>query len=378
MSIMNILGKDRKDEPREGIPSPAESGKGPGQNDPSREQLCRSIAERIYNLDSRVYTHIGSSLGRTLISPRKKSIDLLTAEISAQPDSGFVYRNLALIANMARTIPDRQTRSRAMKEYNAILTALKDPRLSTKDADIGDLGRISLNPLASLGRNHFTTTKSRKFTGEDHLLICIGRSYGSGGTDIGFQLADQLHISYYDATVFQDVLDRLQAEKESKAEDKTLEETLRRDQSMKGLTRLLRNFNRFHGLPPEDALYFNQSEYIETMARKQDFVVMGRSADVVLRNARIPHISIFITAPFEMRVRRISELRHISLKEAARDVKRQDKAHERFYHRYTGLSWGNAVHYDLCINSASYGIQESVELILRVIRARVQGDLRET
>ena len=34
---------------------------------------------------------------------------------------------------------------------------------------------------------------------------------------------------------------------------------------------------------------------------------------------------------------------------------------------YTGKKWGDAVNYDLCINSASYGIEESVELIERMI-----------
>ena len=33
----------------------------------------------------------------------------------------------------------------------------------------------------------------------------------------------------------------------------------------------------------------------------------------------------------------------------------------------TGRKWGDAVNYDLCINSACYGIEESVELIERMI-----------
>ena len=343
-------------------------------NSSEREALCRKLAERIYNLDSRVYTHVGSSLGRTLISPREKSVEILAREIDARPDSPFVHRNLALIANMARTIPDRTARSRAMKEYSAILKALSSPELALgQEADIGDKARISLNPLS---KNQFTQSQSRRFTQDDHLVICIGRSFGSGGTDIGFQLSDQLHISYYDATVFRDVLDRQLAEKEGALSGSSMETMLDRDQKLKGLRRRLVDFYRFHGLPAEDALFFNQSAYIEQLSREQDFVVMGRCADVVLRNARIPHVSIFITAPFESRVRRVAELRHLSWKNAAKLVKKEDRAHERFYRRYTGLPWGSAVHYDLCINSASYGISESVELILGVIRARVQDDLK--
>ena len=44
---------------------------------------------------------------------------------------------------------------------------------------------------------------------------------------------------------------------------------------------------------------------------------MGRCADVVLTNHRIPHISIFITASFEQRVRRMMELHNLNYKQAA-------------------------------------------------------------
>ena len=35
---------------------------------------------------------------------------------------------------------------------------------------------------------------------------------------------------------------------------------------------------------------------------------------------------------------------------------------------YTGLEWGKAMNYDLCINSASYGIKGSVDMILRMFK----------
>ena len=44
-----------------------------------------------------------------------------------------------------------------------------------------------------------------------------------------------------------------------------------------------------------------------------------------------------------------------------------DARHAKYYFDYTGKKWGDAVNYDLCINSASYGIEESVELIERMI-----------
>ncbi len=67
-------------------------------------------------------------------------------------------------------------------------------------------------------------------------------------------------------------------------------------------------FSRYHGLSKRDAIFFNQSDLICDMAKHEDFIVMGRCADVILTNNHIPHISIFITAPFEQRLRRAMEL----------------------------------------------------------------------
>ncbi len=54
-------------------------------------------------------------------------------------------------------------------------------------------------------------------------------------------------------------------------------------------------------------------------------------------------------------------------KKARHFLKKLDKKHAHYYNFYTGRSWGNANNYDLCINSASYGIDGTVDFILRMI-----------
>ena len=58
-----------------------------------------------------------------------------------------------------------------------------------------------------------------------------------------------------------------------------------------------RRFSRNHGLPANDAAFFNESEILRELAEKEDFIVIGRCADVILKNNNIPHVSVFITAP---------------------------------------------------------------------------------
>ena len=49
-------------------------------------------------------------------------------------------------------------------------------------------------------------------------------------------------------------------------------------------------------------------------------------------------------------------------------LKQLDSQHENYYRFYTGRRWGNADNYDLCINSSAYGIEGSVDFILRMLK----------
>ena len=245
-----------------------------------------------------------------------------------------------------------------MTEYNEILKKIAEIPESFGSVDIINENIAALN----------TSNLRQKFSADDHLIICIGRTHGSAGTDIGFALADKLKINYYDAEIFNQVLKRLDAEKEGITDQGNyLEEMKGKFEKDTGAGRFFKDFKKYHGLPVQDAIFFNQSDLICDMAKHEDFIVMGRCADVVLTNHRIPHISIFITASFDQRVRRMMELNGLNYKQAEHLLKKLDKRHERYYHAYTGKKWGDAVNYDLCINSASYGIEESVELIERMI-----------
>lgn len=88
-----------------------------------------------------------------------------------------------------------------------------------------------------------------------------------------------------------------------------------------GAGRFFKDFKKYHGLPVQDAIFFNQSDLICDMAKHEDFIVMGRCADVVLTNHHIPHISIFITASFDQRVRPYDGNKQLKLQASGTPVK---------------------------------------------------------
>ena len=320
------------------------------------------IARRIYDLDAEVYRVLGSSLGRVFNSDRDMTVRRLANLMGDFTQGHYLRSELALISNMARTIPVKADRSRLMTEYNEILHALDKLPTNFNSLDILDPKMAHLNSLRL----------NRRFDQGNHLVVCIGRTYGSAGTDIGFALADALKINYYDSEIFAEVLERLEADPKSVqdwvsfAHKQNLNQSLGLDK-YRGIKERLKEFNRYHGLPTEDAVFFNQSSLLCDMAKREDFIIMGRCADVILSNNGIPHISLFINAPFNLRVRRVMDTDGLDKKGAVKLLHQLDRRHRHYYEFYTGRRWGDPANYDLCLNSASYGIDGSVALVRQLI-----------
>lgn len=340
----------------------------------SNEIKIRELAERIYDLDAQVYASLGSSLGRVFNRDRDRCVRELASLMTARPEGNLVRSEIALIGNMARTIKDKEERRLIMTEYNEILQEVMELPTSFASGDVVNLELAKLN----------TFNLKKRFTDKDHLVICIGWTYGSGGANIGFKLADKLKINFYDAEIFEAVLKRLEAEKDS-VEDKGGYKIAQKKENLQNpsdafkperhltLRQHMREFSRFHGLPKEDAVFFNESDLLCDMAKKEDFVVLGRCSDVIMTNNHIPHISIYITAPFEQRIKRAMEIdSSLTVKQAIRYLRHLDRERSRHYHFYTGRQWGNANNYDLCINSASYGIDGTVDFIYDMINLRME------
>ena len=90
---------------------------------------------------------------------------------------------------------------------------------------------------------------------------------------------------------------------------------------------------------------------------------MGRCADVVLTNNNIPHLSIFLSAPFKERVKYEMGIAACDYKTASAKVKTMDQERKNYYQYYTGRQWGYAGNYDLCVNTFFYGHNETIQVL---------------
>ena len=162
----------------------------------NEEKNLRELAGRIYDLDEEVYRELGSSLGRVFNGKKEDCIEE-TVRMMHERNQAYILRSeLALISNMARTIPDHKVKHQIMVKYDEILKEVTDLPTSFIKGDILDQKIAQLNTLNLQSR----------FSKNDHLIICIGRTYGCGGSEIGFTLGDTLKSQYYDVEIFDEVL----------------------------------------------------------------------------------------------------------------------------------------------------------------------------
>ena len=188
-------------------------------------------------------------------------------------------------------------------------------------------------------------------------IIALGRQFGSGGREIGKQLAERLNVRCYDRELITlaaqkaEVREELFAGREEKAPNPWL------------FTGVYEGGPQVRkGQPAEDILFEMQSQVILELARMGPCIIVGRCADVVLRAAGIPTVSLFICAPFE------EEIEGIGQKEAEDAVRKIDKRRKKYYDTYTGRNWGTPENYDFCINSSVRGIEGTVEQIITCAR----------
>lgn len=323
------------------------------------------LAEKIYNLDNEAYKASGSALGHIYTDDREASINEIVRCMETPEVRFKLHQQLALIGNMAHTIENPIKRDEILSEYEETTKAFHD----FIDRNGGPM-RILDPIIASLNSLSLKNRMDSK-----HLIICISRSTASGGSHVGIELAEKLNIDYLDSKIIAKMIRTLEITEDLKdttdnipsAETPNLEEELLSARHQSGIGRFVHMRNRYHGLNMRDASFFRMSEILIELAKKQDFVIVGRAADRIFTSNRIPHISIFITAPLESRVKRVQAIHDCDARTARRILKADDNVHAKYYNYYTGLKWGDANNYDLCLNSASYGIDGCVDLIMNMI-----------
>ena len=109
-----------------------------------------------------------------------------------------------------------------------------------------------------------------------------------------------------------------------------------------------------------------QDRAIRKLADAGSCVIVGRSADHVLRNHK-NIVRIFITAPKKYRIQKVMEMYGDSREQAEKSIERSDMARRSYYESITGKKWGDSHSYELCVDS-SIGVDKAADLISSYIK----------
>lgn len=203
-----------------------------------------------------------------------------------------------------------------------------------------------------------------------YFSINIGRQLGSGGRQIGRQLAEKMNISYYDKELI------ALASKESGLAKEFFEEADEKASfslfgGLFGLRASILDEGFVNNYLCNETLFKIQSDVIKDLAKKQSCVFVGRCADYVLREQEAA-VNLFISADWDDRIKRIAQKHELTTEKTKEMIERTDKKRANYYNFYSNKQWGAASSYHLCINSSILGIDDTVTFIEEFVKKRLK------
>lgn len=200
----------------------------------------------------------------------------------------------------------------------------------------------------------------------NNTIVTIGRQYGSGGHDIGKQLAEELNIPFYDKALL-----------ERAAKDSGLCQEIFENHDEKPTNSFLYslvmdtyslgyNSSSFTEMPLNHKIFLAQFDAIKNIAKEGPCVIVGRCADYAL--ADFPNVvNVFLHADLQARIVRIARRHDLTDAKAKDLILKTDKRRASYYNYYTSKKWGEAAGYDLSLNTATLGVDGTIHMIREFI-----------
>ena len=196
-------------------------------------------------------------------------------------------------------------------------------------------------------------------------IITISREFGSGGREVGKRLADEFNYAYYDKEIVTAI-----AEKYSLNEHYV---------SFALESGNFRNFPVHFGrtftysptlMSNESKLFAEQNKLLKELATQGNCVIVGRAADIILREFRPFNLFVYADMPAKLqRCReRAPEDEHLTSKEMEKKIKRIDAERKRYHSMIADIPWGDRRGYHLCVNTTDRNIAALTPILADYIR----------
>lgn len=190
-------------------------------------------------------------------------------------------------------------------------------------------------------------------------IITISRQYGSGGREIGTQLADRLGIPFYDKVLCEEAAKR-------SGLDPTFLELAERREGRKLAYQLQLPGAPFR-LSLDDQAFLALAAAIRRLAEQGPCILVGRGANRILSD-RKDALHVYLYADRQTRLKRIVEQYGVPAQQAEKVLQDTDRARAVYLKEYTDQVMGHSENYHLCLDSGALGIEHTVRILEAVYR----------
>lgn len=198
-------------------------------------------------------------------------------------------------------------------------------------------------------------------------MITISRQFGTGGHEIGAELARRLNVKLLDKQILNEV-----ARKICVVEDAVEKIESRNPLWRDDFTNFYRQYMagaEYNGMELDQTshkLFDAQAQVIRQIASQESCVIVGRCGFHIFRNH--PNtLKIFIHADVDCRKQRIARKYDISESDAAAMIVDNDYSRELYTKTFTGSDWQDARNYDITLNVRKFGVNGAVDFLMKSI-----------
>ncbi|HUQ45985.1 MAG TPA: cytidylate kinase-like family protein [Gemmatimonadaceae bacterium] len=203
-------------------------------------------------------------------------------------------------------------------------------------------------------------------------IVTVSRQFGSGGSEVAERVSRALGWALFDNEVVEQVAARLRmTPAEVSAREERMPSLVERMASAMalGVPEVMPVVGDFVSQPSEERMVVVTRRVIEDAVRAGPAVLVGRGAQCMLA-ARTDALHVYCYAPFEELVRYAVDVLDVPFHEAQRKVTDMNRQREAWVRQHFKREWRDLANYDLCLNTASLGLDGAAELVTRLARAR--------
>ncbi len=189
-------------------------------------------------------------------------------------------------------------------------------------------------------------------------IVTISREFGAGGGTIGYRLAEETGLEYYDKELI-----LMRAGKGNV----DLYSLIKWDESVPINFGFTQSLFDFYNRPLSERIFQAQKETIQQVGEKGNCIIVGRNANTILKEYD-KTLHVFIHASIDFRLARMKkEMPDQTDQQILDRIRRVDKQRKKYCTYHTHTEFGDSRYYDVCLDSSRFGLDRCVEILKEMI-----------